>query len=180
MKLLSLVVVCLVSVTVGAEAPAPPMDMTKMGPLARKVMQTDAKGIDALFKAMEEAWMKGDLNAVADLHDFPVYMGTDDLKGKYEGGEWTRETFLQVMAPMTHDMPKDLVTKHKLATTYLSDTLVLIIDDATMIKGKTVLGSFKTSNIAIKKNGKWLFKGGFEAGWGGMAPEPAAGASTKM
>ena len=65
-----------------AAAPAGGMpDMTKMGPLSRAVTKQDKKGIDDLYKAFEDAMMKGDVAAAADLCDFPIIMLSDDSKG---------------------------------------------------------------------------------------------------
>src|SRR5207249_3432282 len=72
----------------GAPAAAPAAgaagmpDMTKMGPLSRKVTKEDKKGVDELYKKSEEAWKKGDVNALAELVDFPVIMLSDDSKGE--------------------------------------------------------------------------------------------------
>ena len=44
-------------------------DMTKMGPMSRKVTKEDKKGVDELYKAIEDGMKKGDVNAMADLVD---------------------------------------------------------------------------------------------------------------
>src|SRR4051812_10170138 len=63
-----------------AGAPSGMPDMTKMGPMSRPVTKPDKKGVDDTYKAFEEAMKKGDVNAAADLIDFPVIMMSDDSK----------------------------------------------------------------------------------------------------
>ena len=52
----------------------------------RKVREDakDRREIQAVFKAMENAGKKGDLEAAAALVDFPVLMATDNAKGDGE------------------------------------------------------------------------------------------------
>ncbi len=149
------------------QTPAP-MDMTKVGPLTRKVTKEDKQGIESAIKAADEAWKKGDMEKILAGHDFPIYMATDDSKGAFKGGEWTREQFVQMMGDMIKSMPKDLTMKHKLTTHFMSDTLAVVIDEPTMVKGGKELGSYKTAMVMVKKDGQWRFKSGVEAGWGDM------------
>src|SRR3954471_13404896 len=71
----SLIILGLSAVASAAEKPpaAPPAgapDMTKVGPMSRKVTKEDKKGVDELYKSVEDAMKKGDINAFADLADF--------------------------------------------------------------------------------------------------------------
>jgi hypothetical protein len=172
---------CLVvGVTAFAEAPAaaapaaPAMDMTKMGPAARKPTNEKAtkKECEEFFKKMEAAGQKGDLEATAAMHDFPLFMATDDLKGVPEAKSYSKEEFVAMMKPFYENMPKDAKTTHKPAYTVLSDSLVVVVDDFTMTMGKTKIAG-KNSGLLVKVGGEWKFKSMVEAGWGGMPP-PAA------
>jgi uncharacterized protein (TIGR02246 family) len=150
-------------------------DMTKYGPLSRKVTKEDKKGVDALFKATEDAWHKGDVNALADLVDFPVIMLSDDSKGEVKHFSATREQWVGMMQPMLANMPKDIKMKHKQTAHFLSDDLAVAIEEATMQMGKTK-GSWKSMSVLTLRDGKWKFKEMAEAGWGDM--KPPAGATT--
>src|SRR4051812_38133678 len=57
----------------------------------KKVTKKDTKGIDELYKQADDAWKKGDIAALEGLHDFPVYMLTDNAAGATMGGEWSKE-----------------------------------------------------------------------------------------
>lgn len=153
-----------------------PMDMTKVGPLSRKVTTPDRNGVEALIRASDKAWMSGDVQAVAELHDFPVHMSTDDSKGEFKGEEWSRDQFVEMMGEMVSKTPRDITFKHKLTPHFLSDTLAVVVDEPTMMKGNTKLGTFKSVAVVVKKDGRWLFKEGLEAGWGDMANQQAGAA----
>src|SRR4029450_10902758 len=88
--------VCLASLAV-AQASPPPVDITQTGPLSRRVTKEDRQGIEALFKAADAAWKKGDLQALTALYDFPIYMATDTKDGTFQGGEWSVEQFQKIM-----------------------------------------------------------------------------------
>jgi hypothetical protein len=142
------------------------MDITKTGPLSRKVIKEDKQGIEALFKAADVAWSKGDMQAVTAFYDFPVYMGTDKPNGTYEGGEWSQEQFIKIMGEMMKTQPKDVTYKEKLTPQFLSDTLAVVLVETTVAQGGKDVGSYKSSVIVIKKDGQWRIKSGLEAGHG--------------
>jgi len=149
-------------------APALPAqeDITKTGPLSRKVTKEDKQGIEALFKAADEAWKKGDMKALTPLYDFPIYMGTDTASGVYQGGEWSQEQFVTIIGEMLKTQPKDVTFSEKYTPHFLSDSLAVVIVDTTATQGGKSLGAYKSAVIAIKKDGQWRFKSGLEAGHG--------------
>ncbi len=157
-----------------AESHEEAVDMTKVGPLARPVTEPDEKGIEALWKASDEAFKNQDMEAAAALHDWPVYMGTDNSAGVYMGSEWSREQWLQIMSGF--QMPEDFRVKHDITPHFLSNTMAIVIDEGTMMMGGKKLGTFKNASLVIKKDGKWLFKSGLEAGWGDVPPPEQAAA----
>ena len=65
------------------------MNNTPSGPLSRKVTNEDRQGIEALFDTADDAWRQRDLGALTTLYDFPIYVGTDDSHGAYQGAEAT-------------------------------------------------------------------------------------------
>ena len=158
----------------GAGAGGAP-DMTKVGPLSRPVTKQDKKGIDDLYKAFEDAMMKGDVNAAADLCDFPVIMLSDDSKGVAKSFNASREQWLGLFGPMATNRPKDVKMSGKHTPTFLSDTLAVAIEQNSMSMGK-MKGKWNGMAVLTQVDGKWKFKQMAEAGWGDM-PAPAAAAS---
>jgi hypothetical protein len=173
----TLIILGLSAVAVAEEKPAaaPPAgapDMSKVGPLSRKVTKEDKKGVDELYKSVEAAMKKQDVNAYADLVDFPVLMLTDDSKGQVQHSTMTREQFIDTMKGfMTAPMPKDM--KHKQTAHFLSDDLAVAIEETSGTFGKTK-GKWKSMSVLTLKDGKWKFKQMAEAGWGDMKPPKTA------
>ena len=151
-------------------APAAPQgpDMTKVGPMSRKVSKEDKKGITDVYKAWDDAWKKGDPNAQAELVDFPVLMMSDNSKGEEKHFEANREQFLAMAAGFA-SAPKDVKMSSKHTPTFISDSLVVAIGNFNMTMGK-VKGSWHGFDVLTLKDGKWKFKQLCEAGWGDMAP----------
>ncbi len=158
-------------------APAGGMDMTKMGPGARKPTneKQTKKEIADFFKQLEEAEKKGDMEASLAAVDFPVFMLTDDLKGVPESKLYTREEYVAMMKPMYENMPKDMKVTHKPTVVVLSDSLAAVTDEFTMTVGKQKV-SGRNASLLVKVNGQWKWKSMIEAGWGGMG-EGSGGSS---
>jgi hypothetical protein len=158
-------------------APGGMPDMTKMGPMSRPVTKQDKKGIDDLYKAFEDAMMKGDVAAAADLCDFPVIMMSDDSTGKAKAFNASREQWTSIFTPFATNRPKDMKMSGKHTPTFLSDTLAVSIETNGMTMGKTK-GKWNAMAVVTQVDGKWKFKQMAEAGWGDM-PAPAAAAFNK-
>jgi hypothetical protein len=157
-----------------AAAPAAMPDMSKVGPMSRAVTKADKKGVDDLYKAFEDAMKKGDVNAAADLVDFPVIMLSDDSKGVEKHFNATREQWIAIFTPFAANMPKDMKMSSKHTPTFLSDTLAVSIEQTSMAGGK-MKGKWAAASFLTSIDGKWKFKEMAEAGWGDMAaPGPAA------
>jgi len=161
-------------------APAPAgggMDMSKVGPWSRKPANEKAvkKEIDDFFKAQIAAEAKGDMNAMVDHVDFPVYMVTDDSKGEIEAKAWDKDAYIAMMKPFYENMPKDAKTTHKQSITVLSDSLAAVSDDFVMTAGKQKLTG-RNAGLLVKVAGTWKWKDMAEAGWAGMAPPKAPAA----
>jgi ketosteroid isomerase-like protein len=146
-----------------------------MGPMSRPVTKQDKKGIDDTYKAFEDAMKKGDVNAAADLIDFPVIMLSDDSKGVAKTFNANREQWTSIFAPFAQNMPKDMKMTSKHTPTFLSDTLAVSIEQNSMAMGKTH-GKWNAMSVLTLIDGKWKFKQMAEAGWGDMPP-PAVGAA---
>jgi hypothetical protein len=158
-------------------AQAPGMDMSNMGPGARKPTneKQTKKEIQEFYKQQDELAKKGDFEALLATHDFPLYMATDDLKGVPEAKEYSREEYVAMMKPMYEGMPKDMKMTHKPTITVLSDSLVNVTDDFTMTMGKKKITG-KNAALLVKRDGQWKWKAMIEAGYGGMpAPQGASG-----
>jgi hypothetical protein len=158
----------------GTAPAAGTVDMSKMGPMSRKVTKEDKKGIDELYKTTEAAWMKGDVNALAETCDFPVIMLSDDSKGEVKHFAATREQWVGMMSQFAQGMPKDVKMKNSHKPTFLSDDLAVVVEEHSM-SGK-MKGSWKAFSVVTLRDGKWKFKEMAEAGWGDM--KPPAGATT--
>src|SRR4051794_38011637 len=152
-------------------------DMTKMGPMSRPVTKEkeDKKGIEDMLKANEAAWKSGDINALADLIDFPVIMLSDDATGAAAHMEVNREQWVAMMKPMAAGMPKDVKMSSKHNISLLSDTLGIVVSEESM-SGK-MKGKWKSFSVVNYKDGKWKIKEMAQAGWGDMKPPSPAGAS---
>jgi hypothetical protein len=160
-----------------AAAPAGAPDMSKAGPMTRPVTKEkeNKKGVDELYKAMEEAWKKGDVMALADMVDFPVIMLSDDSTGASQHFEASRDVWIAMMKPMAENMPKDAKVTMKHTAHFLSDTLGVVVEETSMTMGKTK-GKWKGFSVVNYKDGKWKLKEMSEAGWGDMKPPSAASA----
>jgi hypothetical protein len=161
-----------------AQGGAMNMDMTKMGPGARKPTNEaqTKKEIEATFKQMEEAEKSGNMDAMFSAIDFPVYMVTDDLKGVPETKQFNRDEYIAMMKPMMENMPKDMKMTHKRSIAVLSDSLANVVDDFTMTMGKQKV-SGRNVMLLVKRDGQWKAKTMVEAGWGGMSPPQGAGST---
>jgi uncharacterized protein (TIGR02246 family) len=139
----------------------------------------DRKEISALFKAMEDAGQKGDLDAAAALVDFPVLMVTDDSKGQAMAETWSREKWTQAMAPFyKQPMPAGMKIAHRPAIFLLSDSLASVNDQQTTTMGKRKVAS-RSCTLLVRRDGRWRIKSMTEGGWGdAMAEHPgSSGAS---
>lgn len=177
------IVVCIVAVAFAGSAWAQnnapvDMDMTKVGPMARKPTneKQTKKEIQAFFKKVEELHKSGDMDAMFATVDFPVYMMTDDLKGVPEAKEYSREEYVAMMKPMYENMPKDMKVTHKQTIFVLSDSLANVTDDFTMTMGKQKITG-RNVTMLVKRDGQWKWKVMAEPGWGGMAPPQGIGGS---
>jgi hypothetical protein len=166
--------VALVSSLAFAADPAKPADAAG-NPYAswkpKKVTKKDTKGIDAFYKDLEEKWTKGDIEGVAAMHDFPIYMMTDNTAGVVSSGEWNKDRFVEMMKPAFENMPKDMKMKTTPKPTFITDTIAFVEESHSMTMGKGKPETWTSMAILIHKDGKWMVKGGAEGGWGDMMGE---------
>ncbi len=185
--LVSMLLVPAAAVLAAEEKAGAPPDDPMAGWVPRRVTReaADRKEIAALLKAMDDAGKKGDLDAATALVDFPVLMLTDDKKGEASGEPWSREQWMQVMAPFYKKPMSDMKVTHKPTIFLVTDSLASVDDVVTMTMGKKTVTS-RSSSLFVRKDGKWLLKAAMEGGWGDMmassekAPAPeAAGGTTR-
>ena len=158
---------------VAQDKPAGAPDMKNMGPMTRqpKKAQQDQTEIKKFYKDWDANWRKGDLNAAADMVDFPVMMLTDSSKGEFKMEQWTRDQWIGVMKPfMDPAQMKNVQWTSKQTCFLMSDDLASCEIATTMQMGK-VKGKMNSHNILIRRDGKWKAKEMMEAGWGD-APSP--------
>jgi hypothetical protein len=68
--------------------------------------------------------------------------------------------------------PKGVKFSIKNNITMLTDSLGQVVSDCSMTMGKTKM-KWKSAELVVHKNGKWLAKSMTEGGWGDM-PVPSA------
>jgi hypothetical protein len=167
------VIVCAIALvfagTASAQDKAAPPDMMKMGPMSRPVTKEDKKGIDALFKSMEDGWKRGDVNALAENVDFPVIMLSDDSAGQVKEFMASREQWITIMKPFTAKA-NEMKVSHKHTPHFLSDTLAVVISDDSVSSGPNKGAKWKSMIVATQKDGRWKIKEMAESGWGEMKP----------
>ncbi len=158
-----------------ATAPAEaPIDMTKEGPLTRlPPKKADTKGVDALYKAWNEAHKAADVNAAAALVDFPLVWQTDDATGAHKVEMLDKDAWVKEMTSWFTTLPKQtkLTMKRKIA--WHSPDFASVTENNSIVMGKTK-GKWTSAATVIKKDGKWMFKTMAEAGWAAPAAAPAA------
>jgi uncharacterized protein (TIGR02246 family) len=133
----------------------------------------DTKAIEAFYKSMDEAAKKGDLEALAAMHDFPVLMLTDNAAGVGSGDSWTKEQWMNVMKPAFENMPKDMKFSVKPKVTWITDSIAMVEEQHSRTPPKGKAENWSDGTILILKDGKWLVKAAAEGGWGDMMPPPA-------
>jgi hypothetical protein len=89
------------------------MNNTPSGPPSRKVTIEDREGIEALFNAADDAWRQRDLQALTTLYDFPIYVGTNDSRGAYQGAERDADQFRAAMTAMMKVDPQELSRRQR-------------------------------------------------------------------
>ena len=136
----------------------------------------DKKEIMALFKSMEAAEKKGDLDAAAALVDFPVLMVTDDSKGQAMSGIWDKQKWMKVMEPFYKHPMEGVKVTHKASIFMVSDSLASVDDQATITHGNKTTRA-RNSTLVVRKDGRWLVKAMVEGGWGDVMQEKPASSS---
>lgn len=163
--------------TLAAETTPDPSDpMQGWKPPKVRNEQKDRAEIQKLFKAMEAAGKKGDVDAAASLIDFPVLMLTDDSKGEAHGAAWSREQWVETMEPFYKPMP-DMKVKEKPNVFLISDSLATVTNVATITMGKGKPITTRNSMLLARVGGEWKVKAMVEGGWGDTMPAGAEGAS---
>lgn len=154
------------------------MDMSKMGPMARKPSNEGQtkKEIEAFIKAEDALIAAKNWDGMLARVDFPVVMVTDTLAGVPSTDTMTREQYLAQMKPFWDNAPAGASTKHKLSINVLSDSLASVVDDYDMTAGKMKMKA-RAASFLVKVNGAWRYKMMAEAGWGD-SPAPATPAPT--
>ena len=132
-----------------------------------KVTKADTKGVETLYKSMHEAMMKGDAEAMAALCDFPVMMMTDSQAGATYTEMYTKEMWMKEMTQGMQNMPKDMKVDIKTKATFMSNNMAFVEETKNMTMGK-MKDSWKGGALVEMKDGKWMFKGQIEGGWGDM------------
>ena len=143
------------------------------GPWTGRSRSQDKKGMDQLYKAMEDAWKKGDVRGAGRQHRLPRHHVERQLKGSSRSHfEATREQWIGFMKPMVA-MPKDdMKMSHKHKVHFLSDT------PGGGHRGQHHVGQDEGQveiHVGAHPEGRQLEgQGDGEAGWGDMTPTETA------
>jgi hypothetical protein len=159
-----------------AEPDAASDPMQGWSPPKIKKEKQDRAEIAKLFKAMEAAAKKGDIETAASLIDFPVLMLTDDSKGEAHGAAWTREQWMKEMEPFYKPMP-DMKVKEKPTVFLLTDSLATVTNVATITMGNKKPMTTRNSMMLARVGGEWKVKAMAEGGWGDAMAVASEGAS---
>jgi hypothetical protein len=145
--------------------------------------KADRAEILALLRALEDAARRGDVNGAAALVDFPVLMVTDDSRGEAMVDSWSKDQWLEVMAPFYKPAPGATIA-HRPAIFLVTDSLATVADEVTTTLGERKL-STRSALLVVRTGGRWKVKSMVEGGWGGTvrdrpeaAPEPGPRAPT--
>lgn len=131
----------------------------------------DKKGLDELYKAVEEAARKGDVEAMAARVDFPVMMITDNGAGVPSSVMWDRAAWVETMKKGLAGMPspKDTKWAKKTKPTFISDSIAMVEEANDITLGK-VNDKWTSASIVVLKDGKWMLKAILEGGWADLIP----------
>lgn len=189
-KLLMACVMCVATAAVAADTKpttTPATTTTMNAPAgnmadwkARKVTKEDKKGIDALYTAWMTAEKASDMQAMANLVDFPMYMLTDSHSGKIADTMVNREQWMAMMKPYFENAPKEMTTTRKMERAmFITDAMVVTTEHAKMTMGK-MKQDWKSASLVVNKDGKWMFKGMIEGGWADQMTGNMKGATAPM
>jgi hypothetical protein len=136
----------------------------------------DRAEVDQLLAALARADDAGDARATADLMDWPVLLLSDDRSGERVAASWSRERWLDAMAPLFAPIPGISVT-HRPTVFLVSDGLAAVVDEQVVTLDGRQLPA-RNAMLLVRTGGAWRIKAMVEGGWGdalrGMtaAPEP--------
>ena len=137
---------------------------------SRAVIETSDQrrpaGVETLFTAAENAWRQRDVQALTTLYDFPIYVGTDDSAGVYQGGEWDAEQFRAAMTAMMNIDPGNVSRRDTRTPHFLSDSIAMVVVETSLTVGAREQAPYTSAVLVIKKGNEWRFKSGVEAGHG--------------
>lgn len=130
--------------------------------------------IQGLFKTMEQAGQKGEIETAAGLVDFPVLMLTDTKEGDAVGDSWDEQQWREVMEPFYAQPMKGMRVTHNPKVFLVTEALASVDDDWSMTMGKKKTAG-RSSMLLVKKDGEWKIKAMVEGGWGDMPMPGQAG-----
>jgi hypothetical protein len=168
---------CLFAATTFAQGAAPADAPPAPGFKPRLVTKGgDKKGVEELYKTCDDAMKKGDMDTIASRIDFPVMMMTDNAAGVPTTAMWEKQMWIDTMKKSMEGMPKDIKMAKKTKITFISDSLGMVEETNERTVGKAK-DKWTSAAIVELKDGKWMFKGMIEGGWGDMMPPAKAEAA---
>lgn len=140
--------------------------------------KADKKGVEELFKAMDDAAKAHDFEAMLAHIDFPVMLLTDSAAGVPSSAMLDKATFVSVMTKSSGEMPKDAKIVKKTKITFITDSLAFVEEDNEMTLGKAK-DKWVSGGLVELKDGKWMVKARIAGGWGDLMPKDAPKAAAE-
>jgi hypothetical protein len=119
-----------------------------------------------LFNAAADAWRKEDVQALMTLYDLPTYAGTDNAAGVYQAIQCDGEQLRAILTAMMRAERKDVSRVERRTPHFLSDSIAMVLVETSVTRNGDALGSYTSAILVIKKDGRWRFKSGVQAGHG--------------
>jgi hypothetical protein len=123
----------------------------------------DTEGLLAWFERYDDLVRRNDVEAMADMALFPLFLMTNDSAGESVSQEWDRAAFVQAM-DMGADGPR---IENQRRPAFLNRDLAVVVTDSTVTTGEEIQ-HMRYADVMVKTGGEWRFKSMIQGGWGDM------------
>lgn len=128
---------------------------------------TELAEIRTWFERYDDLGVKGQVEHMADMADFPINLVTDGSTGQAWTGSWSRAEFLAAMAPMLGEEDATMSFDSTRVPFFLSGSLVVVFTDCLMTAGEQS-HRLRYADVLVRKNGSWSFQTMIQSGWADM------------
>jgi hypothetical protein len=136
------------------------------GLLAREITHEDREGLDAFFRAREEAIVEGKWDVLRDQEDYPVFVVTETSTGESVADVWDAQRNGEVLGQAAPYAPRAELLHEDREYHFVSNDMVIstVTNRYVLPDGNQV--SWKGANVLVKRGGKWKNKLILEGGIG--------------